>query len=141
MRLRYDMFAVHRAVKGISREQLRKAVGSGQDSAPVRLTFFDPERRPEGAPKPQPLHFPEGVPKFKIEWECTQTPDGDVIGRLVWDLLGQSGTFPVVVDYVGDVPEHGEPTYFSRIDAAEQQAADCAKRLREQFAQMFQEPE
>lgn len=140
MIIRYDMTAVHRTVKGIAREQLRKAVGSGQDSAPVRLTFFDAELRSQGAPGPRPsISFPESDPKFEIRWDVRPLNDDDFVGRLFWTLLGHHGTFPVCTDYVGDVPPTAEPTYFSRQDSAEQHAADCATRLREQFANMFKE--
>lgn len=127
MKVRYDMRAVHVAVRRIAREQIRKAVGGGEDSPSTRLTF---------APGMQPLSIPS-EPKFQIKWEISETPDGDIVGILQWTLLSYSGTFPVVTDYVGYVPPGAHPTYFSRQDRAEQEAADCATRLREQFAQMF----
>lgn len=127
MRVRYDMGAVHVAVKRIAREQLRRAVGGGEDSPSIRLT----------TPGTQSLRIPAD-PKFQIKWHLTDTPDGDITGRLVWTLLGHSGTFPVVTDYVGDVSTTAHPTFFSDKDHAAQRAADCAQLLRDQFAQMFE---
>jgi hypothetical protein len=129
MRISYDMRAVHDAVKRIAREQLRRAVGGGQDSPSIRLTF---------APGSLPLSIP-AEPKFQIKWEIDETPDGgDIVGRVLWTLLGYSGTYPVVTDYVGDVPPTAHPTYFSDQDHAAQVAEDCATRLRDQFSKMFE---
>jgi hypothetical protein len=139
MKVRYDMTAVRNAVKRIAREQIRRAVGDGQDSSPVRPTRYDPGGRGLGATgvKSVPISFPHSEPKFQIKWHLTDTPDGDIVGRLVWTLLGHSGAFPVVTDYVGDVSTTAHPTYFSDQDHAAQVAEDCATGLREQFAQMF----
>lgn len=134
--MRYDLTMVRDACKGLSQSIMRAAVPrDGQDAAPPRLSFVGDDPNPGLAP------IYAGAAKYKVSYTTEQTPDGDWIGMVHWSLMGKSGTFPAVTDYMDvGVPPSAPPTYWPDETQATNCAATCADVLRKQMVELFHTP-
>jgi hypothetical protein len=131
-----DDVALH--LGGLGNADIRKAVGElGEDHTPLQPTFMGTGNRELGPAGNRPK-WP-GIPKYEIQTEIAKTSDDDWVGRIVWNLLGYTGSFPVVTDYVGEVPMSAHPTYFPNARLCRDTCIECEAQLRKQFAAFWSE--